>query len=519
MSSSAVKEALVFDFGRASTRLVHVRVDGGTAKIQNALLVANSGTEQDRLVVYRAALSSFGLRGRVPAVLVLEEGVEFRQVSVPSMPPDDLKKALAWELREKHGLDEARAASAASHVLDVELGDGTIEKLHDVFFTDRASLASKIGLVRSLGFEPFAAIPSAVALAEWVSRYSETGRDTLVFDIGRESARIYVVRGREILFTRTVPLGGQVLTDLMSSGQIEGRRLEPAAAEELKISHGVSDPQAAHVHLVRPYLDKVVAEIKRSIDYFENQRYAAPIARVCFTGPGAGLKGMDAFMGRFLSFERVRVDAESLLDSASLPQAAKTVRENPAAFAAAAGAVAADPRWNLIPETLKQTRARSARGTGVRIAMASGIGALVFFVAWSLLSIQTLRAERAAIQRQGGEIGRVTQLLNELETQQRFMRLALRGSFSFPALFKQLSLVTPRVVTIEEITYDRPTGTCVIRGLVHSSQQGDLKVLAQFINELIASPFFEEATLASSLKELDAERYKFEIRCTPRGLQ
>ena len=52
--------------------------------------------------------------------------------------------------------------------------------------------------------------------------------------------------------------------------------------------------------------DELAVEIRRSIDYYQSQDYAAVIDRVIVSGRGAQLKNLDAFLGETLG---LRVEA------------------------------------------------------------------------------------------------------------------------------------------------------------------------------------------------------------------
>jgi hypothetical protein len=45
-----------------------------------------------------------------------------------------------------------------------------------------------------------------------------------------------------------------------------------------------------------------------------------------------------------------------------------------------------------------------------------------------------------------------------------------------------------------------------------------VKAIAEFMNDLMAGPFFKDATLVSSTQEVSGRTSQFEIRCVAKGM-
>ena len=89
------KEVLVFDFGKTNIRLIHVDTGGEKPQILRFAEVpwdfeTPEGQRKDEL---KSRLAAFGLASAPGAVVTWEEGMVFRQVTLPDMPAEDLKKA------------------------------------------------------------------------------------------------------------------------------------------------------------------------------------------------------------------------------------------------------------------------------------------------------------------------------------------------------------------------------------------------------------------------------------------
>jgi type IV pilus assembly protein PilM len=308
MKSAADHGLVVFDFGSVSTLVVHLDVSGKELLLRNFLRisVADAHTLEDRQILFKTQLAPLGLSPALRAVAVWDEGMAFRQIALPDMPADDLRKAIAWELRNKHLVDPEEQFAAWEPVAESELAEGGRERAYTVFSCERKTAIERAQLIQGLGFRIAALVPGPVALASLAARVAGPAAHVLICDVGRKSTRITVAHGGKCVFSRTVQLGGQALTEMMTAPYyVNDRRLTMSApeAEALKLAEGAGDPQAPHIPLVRPYLDKLMAEIKRSMDYYESQKYSGSISGIAFAGGGADLKGLQGFMAQFLGVE------------------------------------------------------------------------------------------------------------------------------------------------------------------------------------------------------------------------
>ena len=312
-----------------------------------------------------------------------------KQIALPQMPPEDFEKAFWWEIKNKYLVDQENSLVAYDFVAENDLGVEKKEKILSIFYCDKKQAMERIALVQNLGFQVVHLLPGQVAVAQWVKTQGSHGeKDTVVFDIGHLSARLLVVRGHKILLSRVMPLGGENLTQILTSPfTSDGQKIQYTLEEagNLKTQEGVQNPQAAHIGLARPYLEKIVAEIKRSTDFYERQKFSMPIAKVVFTGGGSELKGLREFMGQFLGMEVSFLDGEK------------------GASAAVLGAAFSDQNSvNLLPREIKYAKQENTKKMSIRMAFSVSLIALVFLIGWTFVRLKVTEANLKAI-RSGDE--------------------------------------------------------------------------------------------------------------------
>jgi type IV pilus assembly protein PilM len=123
-----------------------------------------------------------------------------------------------------------------------------------------------------------------------------------VMDIGASSTQFLVVRDGLLEFTRTLPVGGSLLTrslaeyygyELGQASQVKEERGRLLSSEE---AAATTEEEMQMDFSLRDGLSELVREIRRSIDFYGSQEGAAPIERFVLSGGAVKLAGFREFM-------------------------------------------------------------------------------------------------------------------------------------------------------------------------------------------------------------------------------
>ncbi|GEM_PF-1064932 len=526
--------ALVFDFGKKSVLIVHLDT-AVTDKPQilnySRVSLPDEASVLEKKEAIRAKLPTFDSKSPPDVRVTWEEGMVFRQVNLPDMPDSDLKKALSWELKEKYFLndDESFIGSECAQTLD--LAEGTKEKFLSVFYCDKKSAMEKINLITGLGLEVSCLVPSQAAQAQALGS-SETDHDILLFDIGYANARILAVHQKKNMLSRTVVLGGQTLTEMMTASYMNNDqeiRLSLEESEKLKVAEGCENPQAPFIPLVRPYLEKIVTEIKRSVDFYDGQRFAKPISKIVFTGGGSCLKGLVGFMKSFLGLPVEQPNPEAFLSARMTDDQKASVRDQFPCFTASIGTACfeANSALNLLPQEIKFKDRGRTKKMSLRLAAFATLTVLGYLVATTAFELCVTRIKLHTASVETKEISRLLEYLATIQSQDLVIRSAIKNDISHPGLFKTLSRLTPLGVSLQELAFNRENNSLIITGSMNAAGTTNVKIIAQFITELQNTPFFKEVTLARTTKESESpggetkkskpQTLEFELHCITKG--
>ena len=112
-----------------------------------------------------------------------------------------------------------------------------------------------------------------------------------------------VIRHGQFAMTRSIPQGGQVLTDALS----QQFKLSEEEAEQGKAQLNLADILADHggsqenppLRVIQPHVDDLVREIRRSLNYYQSQltegEQSKNVDQVLLTGGGSQLQGLDKY--------------------------------------------------------------------------------------------------------------------------------------------------------------------------------------------------------------------------------
>jgi type IV pilus assembly protein PilM len=207
------------DFGSDSLRLCQVQWTGEEYKLIAAATADVPTTVRNDLAgrynffveTTRDLLAQGNFKGR-QAILALPAATMFvRHLRMPKLDEDQMKKALPWELRGKLPIDPSHAV--LRHVIAGEVYQDQEQKLEVIVCAAgrelvnqmlAAAARAKLDVI-GMNIEPKAIID---CFSHVYRRKNDETATTCYVDIGCTASRAVVARGGEMVFARTIPVGG-----------------------------------------------------------------------------------------------------------------------------------------------------------------------------------------------------------------------------------------------------------------------------------------------------------------------
>ena len=235
-----------------------------------------------------------------------------------------------------------------------------------VTVVSREIINTIIGSLREAALQAAALLPVPFAWKDFLSDLVgvDTSIPVAVVDIGACRTQVCIYKGNRLYFSREFETGGRDVTEaVIQAGQTFGvkAKISWAEAEEIKkttnflqadsmqtLKDNLSASQVAG--MVRPVLEKIVQESKRSLEYFQQLYRKEEVERVYLCGGGALSPGFEHFFR-----ERIRPQVESfaITDRIKFHSSIRDNEEIVAVFPrlARAAALSTSRRWevNFIP--------------------------------------------------------------------------------------------------------------------------------------------------------------------------
>jgi type IV pilus assembly protein PilM len=200
----------------------------------------------------RDLLSQGRFRGRQAVLALPAASMHVLHLKLPKLTEDELKKALPFEVRGKIAIDPSQAI-LRQHVAGEIYADGEprqeviVMAAHRELVNNLLAAAAKARLdVVGMNVEPKATID---CFSHVHRRRSDAETVTCYVDIGAASTRAVIALGTDVLFSRTIPLGGDEFTRAVAaaigSGFDEAKmlRLQMAAGPAPSAAQVMDDPR------------------------------------------------------------------------------------------------------------------------------------------------------------------------------------------------------------------------------------------------------------------------------------
>ncbi|MCW2600797.1 MAG: type pilus assembly protein PilM [Frankiales bacterium] len=228
---------------------------------------------------------------------VANQKVVVRQVDLPWLPTDELKKALAFQVQDFIPMPVEQAI-LDFHPLEEFTNDAGGRMLRVLLVAAaRDMIDSALAAVSKAGLTPQMVDLTSFAVLRALVSMDHTGLDSLqaeaLVDVGASVTNIVVHQGGVPRFVRILLMGGADITDAVA----ERLGVPLDQAESIKQESGMpAVPGLAESHPAIRAIEATgsafVEEVRGSLDYFMAQPGAARIGRVILSGGGSRLNGL-----------------------------------------------------------------------------------------------------------------------------------------------------------------------------------------------------------------------------------
>jgi len=221
-----------------------------------------------------------------------------------------LKEAVRWEIKDNLPFP-IETARIDFHILD-EFIEDNIKKLDLIVVACPNSLFDRtLTIAKEAGLQPIHLDVTPFALWNALLTLDHLKKEEVIalVDLGAQKTGIHLFKDGILQFSREVaPAGSDITRAIMEGiGSVEEPGLSERA-ERIKQVVGIPSEAKPEIRadesidiskmsfLIRPMLERLAAEIGRSLDYFRTQFNVERIDRLLLTGGGANLKNIASYL-------------------------------------------------------------------------------------------------------------------------------------------------------------------------------------------------------------------------------
>jgi type IV pilus assembly protein PilM len=290
------------DIGSTAVRAAEMSIGSDLPTVLRAAQVAlpvgavELGEVRQPEVVADALKELWGRGGFKSREVLLGAGnqrIVVREVTLPSLPPKELKESLGFQVQEFIPMPVDEAVLDYDPIGEFEQDGREMIRILLVA-AQRAMVDMIVQAATGARLEPVGLDLTPFALVRAVGTGDagmdlEGAGDEAVIDIGAHVTSICVHARQVVRFVRILPSGGRDITLAIA----RGLGIEDEAAEQLKRGEQVEGLDLAEAHrLALSRAGSFVDEIRSSLEFYTAQAQAARIGRVLVTGGGSKLDGL-----------------------------------------------------------------------------------------------------------------------------------------------------------------------------------------------------------------------------------
>jgi type IV pilus assembly protein PilM len=214
-----------------------------------------------------------------------------RVINLPQMDKEDLMEAIKLEA------DQYIPVAVDDLYIDYQIV-GQLEGSQDIMLAavPKRVVNSYINLFNILDLEPVILEPSILSVTRLVSHSENADIPTLIIDLGSMTTDLIIYSGT-VRVTGTIKFGGETLTEAIG----KALNVDNKQATIIKTKYGIeaSKKQKEILQAVDPSMNKLIAEIKKVIRYFEDRgdkKDPQKVEQIIILGGGANLPGFSGLL-------------------------------------------------------------------------------------------------------------------------------------------------------------------------------------------------------------------------------
>lgn len=256
-------------------------------------------------VAVKRLINDAKITAREVNLSIAESQVFTRLVKLPYLTDEEVASAISWQAEPYIPIPVDQASIDYQIVKRVQPSGNTPGSVEVLLVATPKTLVKKYAKVAQMAGLTVVNVESELlALSRALA---PAGTTTLIADLGASSSDLGVVKSGQLMVSRSVATGGNVLTRAVSAGLSLGSQ----QAEEYKRAYGLSDAQLEGKvkATLEPALEVVIDEMKKTLQYYKTEvEREDQVNLLVLTGGAAAMPELTTLLAQTLGLEVVLGD-------------------------------------------------------------------------------------------------------------------------------------------------------------------------------------------------------------------
>lgn len=537
------RHTIVVELGRGSIKMAAAETAGEARRFRGITKVAlpeEGNLQEDGLAEVaeqlRAEVLRHGWHGAPAACLLSQRSTSTHTYLLPPMPDSEIRQAIALKLRDTLHFDVDEAVFDFRSIQDPD-GDDNPRMMVQVVVARKDALLRNLSVLRQAGLVPTSVSAASESLANLtkLSNLEHQDEASIHIDLGMDSTVINLFDGPLLRFSREIDLTGASFVDALTRPILTTNRdvvrLTRQQAQEIldltgfpredtgvDLPHGVG--LADLIPLAAPVGQKLVTEIRRSIDYLNGLLDRSGEVEVVLSGPVGAMPNLRRMLEENLLHPVSFVDPVAHAIDHWRLAICDTPPTKPSEFSAVLGySLGHHVPLNLLSqeEAAREARQKATREQRVRataaVALLAGLAVVAIPIDRSY--VKANRQAKATLEKLDGHIADQAEALAHWSAfQEKTTKVTTaRGPIAdWPGVMKEIATILPDSVQVTEISSEHKDGALVLflEARVYPDMQATRATLTDLSQALNDSPFFDKVRVIQATVPVQGSRGRFE---------
>lgn len=513
----------IVDIG-SCLRLVNVGLINGPV-IKAASIVSLPKENKNQAI--RSSVHNFlkqnNITGRDAVLCPPLTSLFIKRIQLPSIPHQELQEALKWQIKDDLAYDIASATFDSYIIKETQKADGS-KILDFVCFALRDDdIKPYIMLLKDAGLDCRAVVPLPLGYAQIITRYLlKKEQAWAVMHIEEELSFLSIHKGNRLEFYREIPVSINKLREALKISIVSERGKVELSDEEIdEVLFKVGLMQEGTVYkdklsssqilsMLRPNLERIILDIKRSFAYYESQFKGEKIQGVFLSGAITDIPNID----RLLSMESGLDISNLTLFNKIMSPAGIDKKILSQVYADLGVALGYGQGINLLPYQFKAEKRERFQKASLRWVAITAFLLLIFSYAFARVAINAYTKRLDAALFNLNVLSEVREVKTSLDGFNRFIADTRNAQPRIGNMLKKLSVIAGKGIFIESFSLDVESGgSGRLIGFISDTVQNQDAALTNFVRDMEEAVYFSNVCIYSveKIKAEEEDILKFNI--------